>query len=150
MDRYRGVHVAVVAPGHRHGHRHPVPGQKLEDTTVAFRQTLTAQAQSAQAIVGMRVGARQVEGQLWRPLGLTLPGLVQRLLHLGAVEVIVHRGPVVVGFSQHRAIGSDERHARVSYRGAEWDAELARTASPDPARQKWRIREIIGTQLIIE
>jgi membrane protein implicated in regulation of membrane protease activity len=55
-----------------------------------------------------------------------------------------------IGQDVHVVQWSDERHARVSYRGAEWDAELARTASPDPARQKWRIREIIGTQLIIE
>jgi membrane protein implicated in regulation of membrane protease activity len=45
---------------------------------------------------------------------------------------------------------SDERHARVSYRGAEWDAELAGTASADPARQSWRIKEISGSRLIIE
>jgi len=45
---------------------------------------------------------------------------------------------------------SDERHARVSYRGAEWDAELAKTASPDSARQKWRIKEVVGSRLIIE
>jgi membrane protein implicated in regulation of membrane protease activity len=45
---------------------------------------------------------------------------------------------------------SDERHARVSYRGAEWDAELAGTASVDPARQSWRIREVSGSRLIIE
>lgn len=44
----------------------------------------------------------------------------------------------------------DERHARVSYRGAEWDAELAGTAPADPARQSWRIREIVGSRLIIE
>ncbi|MBI5430886.1 MAG: NfeD family protein [Nitrosomonadales bacterium] len=45
---------------------------------------------------------------------------------------------------------SDERHARVSYRGAEWDAELAKSASSDKARQAWRIREIVGSLLIIE
>ena len=45
---------------------------------------------------------------------------------------------------------SDERHARVSYRGAEWDAELAGTASADPARQSWRIKEVSGSRLIIE
>lgn len=45
---------------------------------------------------------------------------------------------------------SDDRHARVSYRGAEWDAELAKNTAPDSARQKWRIKEIIGSQLIIE
>lgn len=45
---------------------------------------------------------------------------------------------------------SDERHARVSYRGAEWDAELADKAAADAARQAWRIKEIIGTRLIIE
>jgi membrane protein implicated in regulation of membrane protease activity len=45
---------------------------------------------------------------------------------------------------------SDERHARVSYRGAEWDAELADSASADAARQTWRIREVKGSRLIIE
>jgi len=45
---------------------------------------------------------------------------------------------------------SDERHARVSYRGAEWDAELADKAAADAARQAWRIKEITGTRLIIE
>lgn len=45
---------------------------------------------------------------------------------------------------------SDERHARVSYRGAEWDAELSKSAVSDSARQKWRIREIVGSLLIIE
>jgi len=45
---------------------------------------------------------------------------------------------------------SDERHARVSYRGAEWDAELAATAKPDAARQSWRIRKVVGSRLIIE
>lgn len=45
---------------------------------------------------------------------------------------------------------SDERHARVSYRGAEWDAELAGTASADAARQTWRIKAVEGNRLIIE
>ncbi len=45
---------------------------------------------------------------------------------------------------------SDERHARVSYRGAEWDAELAGEAVADAARQTWRIKEISGSRLIIE
>lgn len=44
----------------------------------------------------------------------------------------------------------DERHARVSYRGAEWDAELAGTAAADTARQTWRIKEMVGSLLIIE
>lgn len=44
----------------------------------------------------------------------------------------------------------DDCHARVSYRGAEWDAELAKNTSPDSARQTWRIKEIVGSQLIIE
>lgn len=55
-----------------------------------------------------------------------------------------------IGQDVHVVQWSDERHARVSYRGAEWDAELAKNASPDPARQKWRIKEIVGSQLIIE
>lgn len=55
-----------------------------------------------------------------------------------------------IGQDVHVVSWSDERHARVSYRGAEWDAELARSASPDSARQKWRIKGIVGSQLIIE
>jgi len=45
---------------------------------------------------------------------------------------------------------SDERHARVSYRGAEWDAELAANSATDAARQSWRIKQIVGSRLIIE
>lgn len=55
-----------------------------------------------------------------------------------------------IGQSVHVVQWSDERHARVSYRGAEWDAELAGGAMPDAARQAWRIRDIVGTRLIIE
>ena len=55
-----------------------------------------------------------------------------------------------IGQDVHVVHWSDDRHARVSYRGAEWDAELAKSALPDSSRQKWRIREIVGSQLIIE
>ncbi|OGS96073.1 MAG: hypothetical protein A3H31_01210 [Gallionellales bacterium RIFCSPLOWO2_02_FULL_57_47] len=55
-----------------------------------------------------------------------------------------------IGQDVHVVHWSDDRHARVSYRGAEWDAELAKNAAPDSARQKWRIKEITGSQLIIE
>ena len=55
-----------------------------------------------------------------------------------------------IGQDVHVVQWSDERHARVSYRGAEWDAELAKNALSDAARQKWRIKEISGSQLIIE
>jgi membrane protein implicated in regulation of membrane protease activity len=44
----------------------------------------------------------------------------------------------------------DARHARVSYRGAEWDAELAGDVTADAARQNWRIKRIVGSRLIIE
>jgi membrane protein implicated in regulation of membrane protease activity len=44
----------------------------------------------------------------------------------------------------------DDHHARVSYRGAEWDAELASTAAADTTRQTWRIKEVSGSHLIIE
>jgi membrane protein implicated in regulation of membrane protease activity len=44
----------------------------------------------------------------------------------------------------------DDRHGRVSYRGAEWDAELAGTATADTSRQAWRIKEVVGSRLIIE
>lgn len=55
-----------------------------------------------------------------------------------------------IGASVHVVRWDDERHARVSYRGAEWDAELAGKATEDAARQVWRIRDIVGTRLIIE
>lgn len=55
-----------------------------------------------------------------------------------------------IGQTVHVVSWSDERHARVSYRGAEWDAELAGKAVTDAARQAWRIKEIVGTRLIIE
>lgn len=55
-----------------------------------------------------------------------------------------------IGQTVHVVQWSDERHARVSYRGAEWDAELAGEAAVDPARQAWRIKGIVGTRLIIE
>jgi membrane protein implicated in regulation of membrane protease activity len=45
---------------------------------------------------------------------------------------------------------SDERHARVSYRGAEWDAELAGNVMPEAGRKVWRIKNIVGSRLIIE
>lgn len=44
----------------------------------------------------------------------------------------------------------DERHARVNYRGAEWDAELAKLATPDALKVDWRIKEITGSRLIIQ
>lgn len=43
-----------------------------------------------------------------------------------------------------------ERHARVHYRGAEWDAQLAASAVSDVTRNEWRIKEISGSLLIIE
>jgi len=55
-----------------------------------------------------------------------------------------------IGQSVHIVQWADERHARVSYRGAEWDAELATKAAADAARQTWRIKEINGSLLIIE
>ncbi|MFZ2302745.1 MAG: NfeD family protein [Gallionella sp.] len=55
-----------------------------------------------------------------------------------------------IGQTVHVASWSDERHARVSYRGAEWDAELAGKAVADATRQAWRIKEISGSRLIIE
>ena len=55
-----------------------------------------------------------------------------------------------IGQVVHIVSWSDERHARVSYRGAEWDAELAGEVAADATRQAWRIREIVGSRLIIE
>lgn len=45
---------------------------------------------------------------------------------------------------------TDARHARVSYRGAEWSAELAASVTADSTRQEWRIKEVVGSRLIIE
>lgn len=55
-----------------------------------------------------------------------------------------------IGQIVHVVSWSDERHARVLYRGAEWDAVLANKATPDQTRQVWRIVEISGSSLIIE
>lgn len=55
-----------------------------------------------------------------------------------------------IGQTVHIVHWSDQRHARVSYRGAEWDAELAGQATADMARQTWRIKDIVGSRLIIE
>ena len=44
----------------------------------------------------------------------------------------------------------DERHARVSYRGAEWDAELTPSSTADTTKVAWRIKEISGSHLNIE
>ncbi len=55
-----------------------------------------------------------------------------------------------IGQSVQALHWSDERHARVSYRGAEWDAELVGTALADTARKTWLIKEIAGSRLIIE
>lgn len=45
---------------------------------------------------------------------------------------------------------TDERHARVNYRGAAWDAELAGGVISDAAKTTWRIKAMVGSQLIIE
>jgi len=55
-----------------------------------------------------------------------------------------------IGQDVHVTQWLDERHARVVYRGAEWDAELAEKAAADATRQVWRIRHIAGSRLIIE
>ena len=55
-----------------------------------------------------------------------------------------------IGQTVHVVVWLDERHARVSYRGAEWDAELAGKAQADAARQVWRIKDMAGSRLIIE
>lgn len=55
-----------------------------------------------------------------------------------------------IGQSVHIVQWTDERHARVSYRGAEWDAELASKVAADAARQVWCIKEVSGSHLIIE
>jgi membrane protein implicated in regulation of membrane protease activity len=55
-----------------------------------------------------------------------------------------------IGQSVQIASWADARHARVNYRGAEWDAELSATAASDPAKTTWRIKEIVGSKLLIE
>ena len=55
-----------------------------------------------------------------------------------------------IGQDVHVVQWLDERHARVIYRGAEWDAELAGKTTADAARQVWRIKDIVGSRLIIE
>jgi len=55
-----------------------------------------------------------------------------------------------IGQTVHIARWTDARCARVSYRGAEWDAQLAAEATSDAAKQAWRIKSIAGSLLIIE
>lgn len=55
-----------------------------------------------------------------------------------------------IGQSVQIASWTDARHARVTYRGAEWDAELASGAACDSAKTTWRIKEMVGSVLIIE
>lgn len=55
-----------------------------------------------------------------------------------------------IGQTVHIVSWSDQRHARVNYRGAEWDAQLAIDAASDAAKQAWRIKEMVGSLLIIE
>lgn len=45
---------------------------------------------------------------------------------------------------------TDVRHARVIYRGAEWDAELDSYAEYDESRHIWRIKAMVGSHLIID
>lgn len=45
---------------------------------------------------------------------------------------------------------ADARHARVSYRGADWDAELDVHAEYDETRSVWQIKAMSGSHLIIE
>ncbi len=44
----------------------------------------------------------------------------------------------------------DARHVRVSYRGAEWDAELSAEAVADAQKGIWHIKAISGSHLVIE
>jgi membrane protein implicated in regulation of membrane protease activity len=55
-----------------------------------------------------------------------------------------------IGQSVQIASWTDARHARVSYRGAEWDAELSNVAACDAAKTTWHIKEMAGSILIIE
>jgi membrane protein implicated in regulation of membrane protease activity len=55
-----------------------------------------------------------------------------------------------IGQAVHIVNWLDDHHARVSYRGAEWDAELAGKTQADKARQVWHIKDMVGSRLIIE
>ncbi len=55
-----------------------------------------------------------------------------------------------IGQTVNIANWHDEHHARVTYRGAEWEAQLADAALPDTGRAEWRIVAIKGSLLIIE
>ena len=55
-----------------------------------------------------------------------------------------------IGQTVFVASWTDERHARVKYRGAEWDAKLTPVALVDSSRQAWQIKEIQGNILVIE
>lgn len=54
-----------------------------------------------------------------------------------------------IGQVVHVTSWTDARHARVSYRGAEWDAQLADDVVADPQKSAWRIRALQGSLLII-
>lgn len=45
---------------------------------------------------------------------------------------------------------ADDRHARVVYRGSEWEAELAPEAATNREKTVWRIKALAGSRLIIE
>lgn len=55
-----------------------------------------------------------------------------------------------IGQEVHVVAWLDERHARVTYRGAEWDAELVPHVLADNERKSWRISNVVGSHLIIE
>lgn len=55
-----------------------------------------------------------------------------------------------MGQPVHIVHWQDAHHARVSYRGAEWDARLADGVAPEPERAVWHIRALQGNRLIIE
>lgn len=95
-------------------------------------------------------------------VGGSLQALIAALLCSASVAVIykLKQGRTGPGEQQNLAydIGqsvrvvswSGERKLRVSYRGAEWDAELAESVAPDSRRQAWRIRKVVGSLLIVE
>ena len=55
-----------------------------------------------------------------------------------------------IGQTVHIASWSDNRHARVNYRGAEWDAQVDESVASDTLKTAWRIKSIAGSLLIIE
>ena len=78
LDGHRGGQFAAVAAGHRQRHRNAPLAQRRQHAAVALGQAAGAELQPAQAVVLVRVGAGQVEGQAGRRVAVAGPGRGQR------------------------------------------------------------------------